>query len=124
MSRVDELQAKLTAQRRMVDASQSNLDAQRKIEQDMANELAALKAESEKPIEQIAYAGPNGALSFIYSHGWRQLTLVEKKPLVVTREMVTKMQSVYWGASVSPDPLTLWVKTLKVAGIDAEAGDE
>ena len=129
MSRVDELQAKIEAsyRNRQVLVKAFDDEVQR-----YEKEIASLKAESEKPREWHMFLSPAGCLVpmkyFMQSLGkggmveCAPITVIEKKPIVVTREMAKKM------AREAPDGRTdipeFWVPAFRAIGIEARAGDE
>ena len=130
MSRVDELQAKIEAsyRNRQVLVKAFDDEVQR-----YEKEIASLKAESEKPREWQMFLSPAGCLVpmkyFMQSLGkggmveCAPITVIEKKPIVVTVDMADKFHREYnkFGVYIKSEIL---LNSLKAIGIKARTGDE
>ena len=130
MSRVDELQAKIEAsyRNRQVLVKAFDDEVQR-----YEKEIAALKAESEKPREWNMFLSPAGCLVpmkyFMQSLGkggmveCAPITVIEKKPIVITQEMTYHFNSECQRLGTYSDQEIL-VSALKSIGIEARMGDD
>lgn len=97
-------------------------------------ELAALKAESEKPREfqislgvagnVIACKGKANELSHFMKDFHEKITVIEKKPIVINQSKANKMYSAWRDLLGPADSPSCLVAMLNAIGIEARAGDD
>ena len=122
MSRISQLKETIEInQARIVNCTQFIKEAK--------DELSALEAREKKPKEYVIAVTDTGQIygqwtDIPYGSKFERITVIEKLPVKVTREMVAKMQKIYWGVVTPPDNMAQWVEVLKAAGIDAEPSND
>lgn len=119
MSRIDELKRDIEFHKRGMEISKSLLANAEK-------DLAALEAQERKPKEYIIAVTDTGQIygqwtDIPYGSTFERITVIEKLPVKVTREMARELNRVYVQASMFNNPMapSLWIDVLKAAGIDA-----
>ena len=122
MNKIDELKRDIEFHKRGMEISKSLLANAEK-------DLAALEAQERKPKEYIIAVTDTGQIygqwtDIPYGSTFERITVIEKLPVKVTREIVAKLQKAYWGCVVPLDGMGLWVDVLKAAGIDAEPSND
>ena len=120
MSRVDEIQAKLTETVSDKRTLQRAVIAAANTEAELREELAsleAMKAKSDEPREWSVVITQDGDIA-PRGYGGDCITVIEKKPIVITDELSQKMINAGRGFVITTG---WWVRALKAAGIDATA---
>ena len=146
MSRIEELSTLVKNQTTLVDNLESLIEKERLLKTRYANELfeatKALEAQERKPRTWQMYLTDAGMLhpNTIYLGGpfgktrhFEPITVIEKLPVKVTREMAFKIDKAWdrtckilepvYGAKKWKNPI-FWVEVLKAAGIDAELSND
>ena len=133
MSRIDELNESISQREDSLKYAREVIALREPQLVELRKELAALKAESEKPREFMVSLGKAGnvvvckglvnELSHYAQDIHEVIPVIEKKPIVVTREMADKFHREYnkFGVYIKSDIL---LNSLKAVGIEARAGDE
>ena len=124
MNKIDELKRDIEFHKRGVEISKSLLANAEK-------DLAALEAKERKPKEYIIAVTDTGQIygqwtDIPYGSTFERITVIEKLPVKVTREMARELNRVYVQASMFNNPMahSLWIDVLKAAGIEAEPSND
>lgn len=99
-----------------------NIGCQKDALDAVEKQIAALEAEASKPRE-YKFRLYGDILYSETSVSGTPITLIEKKPVRVTREKTSLMDKVWCKWSNDDDNVHAWVEALKAIGIDAIAAD-
>lgn len=128
MSKIENVKAQIAALEAIRNDENSSVRLTERLIEKAHAKLAALEAEAAEPQQWNMLLLGNGELFQAGRIYWgneptRRITVIEKKPVRVTREMAEKIYESLVIARNSWGPMTRALAALKAAGIDAIAAD-
>lgn len=126
MSKIEELKETLRHRESLIVAAQDSAKMSEAMAADLRKQIAALEAEAAGPQQWTMYLSWNGQLFPTYgncpSGRTDKITVIEKKPMAITKAMAVKMSRQTTNGRV--DIPAFWVLAFNAIGIDAVEADE